>query len=280
MAVLTFTKIEENLIGDTGIVAAAQTSDLNSFLASTGGEKYILSSLNLVTDNPDQIREPITIKKDDPDGNSTSVVKVIQLDSYQRNLNINNYPLGDVQFDADTKFEYRILGNTQVKFTLNFNSKVRKLLSNAEELKEAIGFTDTIQMQVIRSMGLSELEEEQEKALIKGLRPMLFQEPEEKKQKKLSVREKIFGEPEEDKEGVDKPTVFQQKTKEKFPSEKKVVKKKKKIIKKGPIRQKEMAILPFDYKLLIALILFGSYMLSSIDFKNNNILKHLEKLKI
>jgi hypothetical protein len=129
---------DTNLLGNTGI-KLTETSSLNAFINSLGQEKYIISSLNIWSDNEAQLVEPITLIKSGPEGNITEDLKVPQIDSYQTINALNNYELKDWQFGEDNKIGYKILGNSIVKLTLNLSDskEVKKSLSYTEMLKDA-----------------------------------------------------------------------------------------------------------------------------------------------
>jgi len=161
MAIYTFTKIEEDLLGtDTTVTVTEEVSDLNSFIVSAGVEKKILRSLNIWSADIDQVRQPVTLIKTDSNGNEKSYSKVPQLDSYQFNNQLDEVELSNFEFDADSSISYSILPGKSIKMTLNMNPKVRKQLSMADILRANLGKEGVNNFdQVLENIGLKEIEE-------------------------------------------------------------------------------------------------------------------------
>ena len=142
MAVFFSVLIEENIYGDNENVTIEESNaPLNEIVNSLGQEKYIINSINIWSLNPDQIRQTLIINKSDPDGNSISVTKSPQLDSFQKQFQIQNYKINNVEFDQNTKFIYEILPNTEIRFTINIDDTTRRYLSSSSQLLQSLGIT-------------------------------------------------------------------------------------------------------------------------------------------
>lgn len=139
MAAITYysTNIKQNIIGDNPNVTSSQPVPLNTLVKSLGTEKLVLNSFNLWSDNRLQLIQPVSVVKTKADGSQDKYTVFPQLDSFQVQNVLNNYSLNDLEFDQDSKFEYRILPNSKLQLTLNIDDSVRKYLSATEQLKQA-----------------------------------------------------------------------------------------------------------------------------------------------
>lgn len=158
MAIYYSTIIETDILGDTE-VKITETSSLNSFLNSLGQEKFIISSLNIWSDNESQLTQPITLIQNKPEGNVNQKLKIPSIDKYQSINILNDVKLGNFQFDEDSKFDYTILANTKIKLTLNMISdeEARKKLSYTKMLEKS-GAKNVVK-DITEDLGFKEPEE-------------------------------------------------------------------------------------------------------------------------
>lgn len=138
MAVYTFSVIETNLVGDTGVIIKedSATNGMALLLNSLGDTNYIIDQLCLWTDNKLQLDNLIFVDDVDPNGNVTSYpfVPFIDSNSLQNQCCFN---FNDHKFDQNTRLRYDIKGftNLRLSFKMSTNSK----LSISEKIKEIAG---------------------------------------------------------------------------------------------------------------------------------------------
>jgi hypothetical protein len=135
MAVYYSALIKQDIIGSNTNVSTSQpSSPLKQLLNNVGNEKYVISSLNIWSDNFTQLIQPIKLIRKTIDGKEDSHTVVPSVDNYQKQSILNNISLDNFEFNEDTKFEYSLLGDTNVKLTLNFDEAARKKLSVESEM--------------------------------------------------------------------------------------------------------------------------------------------------
>lgn len=139
------------------VVESNGTGSLNQLLATVGNEKYIIDSFEIWTDNIDQLMQPIALVRLSPDGNYKNFVVIPQKSIYQfqnvlKKIETNNFPL-----DENTRINYNILPNANVKLTLNINKSVRKDNSLTKVL-EQMG-SKSIRPEIMQELGFREPEE-------------------------------------------------------------------------------------------------------------------------
>lgn len=140
MSVYAFSIIEINLIGNSNVVVTESGGGMSALTQNVGNESYCLDNIKLWTNNQDQLEQPLTISKTDPNGDVNVGVETPSIDSYsfisKFDLKMKCHPL-----DANFKMNYTILPNTTVKMTVGVNDKpsVTSNLSNLKILEKESG---------------------------------------------------------------------------------------------------------------------------------------------
>jgi hypothetical protein len=159
MAIYSATVISVNNIGGTDVTLQENNGvgTVNQLLATVGNEKLIIDSVDIYSTNKSQIEQTIEFIKHGINGNEKNFVKSPILNTYQLNNTIKNVKTKKFSIDEDTTINYTILGNTNVKLTLNINKEARKVLSYTEILNKAN--KSSIFNQVIKEIGFRESDE-------------------------------------------------------------------------------------------------------------------------
>jgi hypothetical protein len=130
---------------------------LNQLLSTVGNEKYQIASVELWSDNPVQLEEPIGLISISPNGNSSNHVviptkSIFQIANVIKSIDTKNFPL-----DENTRISYNILPNTIVKFTLNIDNTIRQD-NSLVKLLEKMG-AQSIAPEIMKELGYKEPEE-------------------------------------------------------------------------------------------------------------------------
>lgn len=159
MATYTFSAVETNVIGDSGVTIKEESTEgsLNLLLNSIGNTNYLIDSVCIWTDNPSQLDKVLFMDDIEVNGNIKSLTFIPYLDSkiLQRQFCIDFSEYGGIKLNENTKFNYDILGNTNL--TITFNITTNKILSIPNLIKSETGideFEDTRE-----KMGVIEPEE-------------------------------------------------------------------------------------------------------------------------
>lgn len=135
MAVYYGILIESNVIGGNPDIKVLDASiSFKSLMNSLGNGKMLLRSLDLWSDNRMQLIQSISFIRTKIDGTQDKITKVPQLDSFQTDNVLNNYEVGNIEFDENSKFEYELLPDTITRIILNFDEDVENVLSVSSQL--------------------------------------------------------------------------------------------------------------------------------------------------
>lgn len=174
MATYTFTVIESNLLGDTGVTIKEESAQdgMALLLNSLGNTNYEITSLCLWTDNPKQLDNIVFVDDIDANGNITSIPFIPYIDSnaLQNRACID---LTGFKLNVNTKINYQIEGNTNIKMT--FNLATNKELSTPKLIQEITGVDE---IKDLRSK-LGQVEPDESSGWDK-VKPSEGKEPEEK----------------------------------------------------------------------------------------------------
>lgn len=177
MSVYYGTLVNSNVVGtNSNVTLTTDTSSVQALVGSLGDEKLVISSLSLWSESKDQLRQRWKIIQKSADGNSWEDTKYPEIDNYQFQNILNNIDFGNLRFDQNTSFEYTILPNTSISFTINIDNQASLETSKPEMVRKATGQPDMI-AELIKEYGLIEKEE----VKIPEPEPSLFTEKEETK---------------------------------------------------------------------------------------------------
>lgn len=142
MAIYTFSIIQQNVIvSDTTPVAIQESTDngMALLLNSVSQKTYTIQGMRIWSDNTDQLSQPVTLIKKDPNGNLLQITHTPSLDSYsvQSKLNLKT---GNYKLDSNSEMQYTVLPNTQVSITMSLDVKdVKADTGNIKILEKAAG---------------------------------------------------------------------------------------------------------------------------------------------
>jgi hypothetical protein len=176
--IYTFTTIETNLIGSSGVTLKEQNTQdgMSMLLGSLGSTSYTVSRICVWADNPNQLENIIFIDDIDANGNVVSVPMIPYLDSKQLQ-NQCCFDLSGYMLTVNSKIGYQIKGETTLR--LSFTVETSKALSTGIQIQEITGVNEI--KDVREKLGQTEPEE---KSGWNEIKPSTGKEPGEKTQGK------------------------------------------------------------------------------------------------